>query len=231
MNAHVTRRLTALLVVVVALVLVPLAAAGQDSATPPPVATPATPATESLVTPAAPVTEDPNACIEGRLRIRDLANADQHLGDGLSKIDQRAKAWQQDAQLVELRLSCPLLKTGLQWEGTFFSETAQANFSTDTSSVEPAEDAPSDVPFLDVSNVSFQVAHRSLLRAGFSDELKLAAASSVTIRRSTNENEFGPPTAPKGAVYIHVAVEERGVIKDLWINAQDGTIYRYDLEG
>jgi hypothetical protein len=148
MIAPVTRRLQALLVVVVALVLVPLAAVAQDAATPPPAATPATPATESLVTPAAPVTDDPNACTDGRLLIRDLANADQHLGDGLAKIDQRAKAWQQDAQLVELRLSCPLLKTGLQWEGTYFSETAQANFSTDTSSVEPAVEAPSDVKFI-----------------------------------------------------------------------------------
>jgi hypothetical protein len=182
-------------------------------------------------TPAAPVTEDPGACTDGRLRIRDLANADLHLGDGLQKIESRAKDWQDDARLVELRLSCPLLKTGLQWEGTFFSETAQANFATDTAAVEPAEEAPADVPYLDVSTVSFQVVHRSLLRAGFSDDLVLAAASSVTIRLSTDAMSFGPPTAPRGVVYVHVAVEERGVIKDVWINAQDGTIYRYDLEG
>jgi hypothetical protein len=186
---------------------------------------------QQVATPVAPITEDADACTDGRLRIRDLAGADEHLADGLAKVEIRAKEWQQDARLVELRLSCPLLKTGLQWEGTFFSETAQAMYSTDTVNVEPAEEAPEDVPYLDVSNISFQVVHRSLLRAGFSDELKLAAASSVTVRLSTDAAGFGPSTAPTGAVYVHVAVEERGVIKDVWIDAQEGTIYRYDLEG
>ena len=193
--------------------------------------TPVLAMSQQVATPIAPITEDADACADGRLRIRDLARADEHLADGLSRVEARAKQWQPDARLVELRLSCPLLKTGLQWEGTFFSETAQANFSTDTFNVEPAEESPDDIPYLDVSNISFQVAHRSLLRAGFSDELKLAAASSVTVRLSSEQVEFGPPTAPRGAVYIHVAVEERGVIKDVWINGQDGTIYRYDLEG
>jgi len=178
-----------------------------------------------------PITDDASSCADGRLRIRDLSGADAHLAEGLQKLEERARTWQQDARLVELRLSCPLLKMGVQWEGTFFSETAQATFATDTGGIEPSELAPSDVPYLDVSNVSLQVVHRSLLRAGYSDELKLAAASSVTVRLSTDQMSFGPPTAPRGVVYVHVAVEERGVIKDVWINAQDGTIYRYDLEG
>lgn len=186
---------------------------------------------EEVPTPGPPITEDAAACADGRLRIQDLANADLHMQDGLTAVQHRAQAWQADAQLVELRLSCPLLKTGLQWEGTFFSATAQANYSTDTFDVEPAEEAPEDVPYLDVSGVSFQVVHRSLLRAGYADDLQLAAASSVTVRRSTDIAPFGPPTAPHGSVYVHVAVEERGVVKDVWINAADGTIYRYDLGG
>lgn len=220
------RTLGAILTLLLALTVIPVAA---QEATPPasPVATPAGP----TPTPGAPVTEDPNVCTDGRLRIADLATADQHLADGIEKVTARGLGWQPDARLVELRLSCPLLKTGLQWEGTFFSETAQANFSTDTATVEPSEDAPGSVPYLDPSNVSFQVVHRSLLRAGFSDDLRLAAASSVTVRYSSDQHPFGPPTAPHELVYVHVAVEERGVIKDVWINAEDGTIYRYDLEG
>lgn len=182
-------------------------------------------------TPEAAPAEGDRPCADGRLRIRDLANADAHLESGLEDIQARAAEWQEDAQLVELRLSCPLLTTGLQWEGTFFSATAQASFSTDTMEVEPAEEAPDDIPVLDPSGVSFQPVHRSLLRAGFSDELKLASASSVTVRLSTEQIPFGPPTAPRDAIYVHVAVEERGVIKDVWINVEDGTIYRYDLEG
>lgn len=182
-------------------------------------------------TPVALITDDTRSCVDGRLRIRDLAGADEHLSEGLQTVEERARMWQEDARLIELRLSCPLLKVGLQWEGTFFSETAQATYSTDTGAIEPSELAPAEVPFLDVSAVSFQVVHRSLLRAGFSDELKLAAASSMTVRLGSENATFGPPTAPTGAVYVHVAVEERGVIKDVWIDAQDGTIYRYDLEG
>jgi hypothetical protein len=224
--AHPRRLAVSLLMIVIALAGLP--AMAQDAATPPaPVATPAPP----TPTPGAPVTEDPNACTDGRLRIRDLTTADQHLADGIAKVEARGTSWQSDAKLVELRLSCPLLKTGLQWEGTFFSETAQANYATDTSAVEPSESAPEDVPYLDTSAVSFQAVHRSLLRAGFSDDLRLAAASSVTVRYSSDQQPFGPPTAPHEVVYVHVAVEERGVIKDVWINAQDGTIYRYDLEG
>lgn len=225
-NHRHRRALFAAIALLLVLSGVPVAA---QEASPPasPAATPEGP----TPTPGAPVTEDPNACPDGRLRIRNLANADEHLADGIEKITARGIGWQPDAQLVELRLSCPLLKTGLQWEGTFFSATAQATFSTDTATVEPSEDAPDSVPYLDPSNVSFQMVHRSLLRAGFSDELQLAAASSVTVRYSSDQQPFGPPTAPQEMVYVHVAVEERGVIKDVWINAEDGTIYRYDLEG
>lgn len=177
------------------------------------------------------VSVDAAPCEDGRLRIRDLELADEGLTLGLESISQRAEQWQADARLVELRLACPLLTTGLVWEGTFFSETAQANFSTDTADVEPAEDAPDDVPYLDVEGVSFQSAYRSLLRAGFSEDLLLAPASSVTVRLSTDQNTFGPSTAPRDVVYVHVAVEERGQVKDVWIDATDGTIYRYEMEG
>lgn len=215
-------------IVALCLVLIGVPAAAQES-TPP--ASPAATPTGPTPTPGAPVTADPSACRDGRLRIRDLSLADEHLADGIQKVIARGTVWQPDARLVELRLSCPLLKTGLQWEGTFFSTTAQATFATDTATVEPSEDAPDSVPYLDPSNVSFQVVHRSLLRAGFADDLRLAAASSVTVRYSSDRHPFGPPTAPHEVVYVHVAVEERGVIKDVWINAEDGTIYRYDLEG
>lgn len=182
---------------------------------------------QGMSTPGVEAVAEGAPCNDGRLRIRDLELADDTLAEGLEAIRKRAEEWQSDARLVELRLACPLLTTGLVWEGTFFSKTAQANFSTDTADVEPAEDAPEDVPYLDVDGVSFQSAYRSLLRAGFSEDLLLASASSVTVRLSTDQNSFGPSTAPRGFVYVHVAVEERGQVKDVWINASDGTIYRY----
>lgn len=182
-------------------------------------------------TPVATTEISTEPCQDGRLRIRDLALAEQSLAGGLAEAQNRAELWQPDARLVELRLACPLLKTGLVWEGTFFSETAQAYFATDTADVEPAEEAPEDIPSLAVQDVSFQAVYRSLLRAGFSEDLLLASASSVTVRPSTEQIPFGPPTAPTGIIYVHVAVEERGQIKDVWINGVDGTIYRYETEG
>jgi hypothetical protein len=231
-----TRATPASLVVVllVSMIVMPVSAAQNGASTPPAPAqagasTPVAEAAEVDTDP--PITEDASACADGRLLIQDLAQAEIHLREGLARVEQRATAWQPDARLVELRLSCPLLKTGLQWEGTYFSETAQANFSTNTFDIEPSEDAPEVIPFLNVTEVSFQVVYRSLLRAGYADDLRLAAASSVTVRLSTERVPFGPSTAPRGIVYVHVAVEERGVVKDVWINAEDGTIYRYDLGG
>lgn len=178
--------------------------------------------------PVAEPAEQGAPCEDGRLRIRDLEAADGSVLSGLEDIQERSAAWQPDARLVELRLSCPLLTTGLVWEGTFFSEAAQANYSTGTADVEPAEEAPADVAYLNVEGVSFQAVYRSLLRAGFSEDLLLAPASSVTVQLSSEQNAFGPPTAPRDVVYVHVAVEERGQIKDVWINAMDGTIYSYE---
>ncbi len=186
---------------------------------------------QDAATPEAGSTEQVPPCHDGRLRIRDLEDADSGLSEGLENIQSRAEAWQPDARLVVLRLACPLLTTGLVWEGTFFSETAQANFLTDTADIEPAEEAPENVPYLDVAGVTFQEVYRSLLRAGFSEDLLLAPASSVTVRLSTEQNTFGPATAPRDVVYIHVAVEERGQVKDVWINAIDGTVYRYEMDG
>lgn len=226
----------ALLVCLSLAILAPAAHAQDEppdagAGTPEPGIVQPSPTPAEIPTLAPPVTEDSSACANGRMRIGDLVNADQHMMQALSVLDSRANAWQPDAELVELRMSCPLLKTGVQWEGSYFSATAQAMYATDTFDVEPSELAPDRVPYLDVSGVSFQVVHRSLLRAGYSDDLQLATASSVTVRRSTDDSPFGPQTAPRGVVYVHVAVEDRGVVRDVWINAEDGTIYRYDLGG
>lgn len=188
-------------------------------------------AAQGVATPAAGMAESAAPCQDGRLRIRDLEQLDATLAEGLDRLETRSLDWQQDARLVELRLACPLLATGLVWEGTFFSETAQANFLTDTADVEPSEEAPEEVPYLDVGEISFQAVYRSLLRAGYSEDLLLAPASSVTVRLSTEQNAFGPPIAPRNVVYVHVAVEERGQIKDVWIDGTDGTIYQYEMEG
>jgi len=169
-------------------------------------------------------------CFDGRLRIRDLEGADETLQAGLERITQLAEDWEEDARLFAIRLGCPLLEIGYQWEATFFSESAQAFYSTDTAEVVAAEADPRTIPTLETTDLSIVSVYRSLVRAGYTEDSQLGALGGVTIRQSTDAQRFGPPSAPMGDIYYHVSVLERGEVIDVWIAASDGTIYRYESE-
>ncbi len=179
--------------------------------------------------PIAGVDDTSAPCFDGRLRIRDLEGADPFIPAGLDRVYELGLEWEDDAQLFSLRLGCPLLETGYQLDGTFFSKRAQAFYSTATNEVRATQDDPATIPILDTSNgVEVLFVYRSLVRAGFDEELLLAAVGGVTIRPNTEAQQFGPPGAPKGDVYFHVAILDRGQVVDLWIASKDGTIYRYE---
>lgn len=167
-------------------------------------------------------------CTDSRLRLGDISGAQDSMQDGLDAAEEDAEAWQPDVQLYTLRLGCPLLQAGYQWDGTFFSEMAQSFYSTDTGMAEAAENDPEAIPMLDVSSVDLAEVYRSIQRAGFDDDVLLSATGGVTIRASSEEMPFGPPSAPRDAVYVHVALEERGEVIDIWVSADDGTVYRYE---
>lgn len=169
-------------------------------------------------------------CFDGRLRVRDLAAADASMKGGIDRVTQLAKDWEEDARLFALRLGCPLLETGYQWEATYFSKSAQAFYGTDTAAIQAAEDDPETIPTLDTTGLSVLSVYQSLLHAGYDEDSLLGAAGGVTIRQSTEAQRFGPPTAPLGDIYYHVSVLERGEVIDLWIAASDGTLYRYEME-
>lgn len=168
-------------------------------------------------------------CADGRLQVKDLAVADSSMADGITAAKNAARKWRDDARLVILRLGCPLLEPGLRWDGTFFSDSAQAYITTETGKIEPAEDDPRTIPTLVTDGLSFKLVYRSLLKAGFDDNLELVPGSGVTVQMSTEQQPFGPPSAPRGQVYFHLAIEERGEVKDVWVNSVDGTIYRYEM--
>jgi hypothetical protein len=168
-------------------------------------------------------------CADGRLKIKDLASADASMADGVTAARNAARKWRDDARLVILRLGCPLLESGLRWDGTFFSDSAQAYITTETGKIEPAEDDPRTIPTLVTDGLSFRLIYRSLLKAGFDDSLELVPGSGVTVQMSTEQQPFGPPSAPRGQIYFHLAIEERGEVKDVWVNSVDGTIYRYEM--
>lgn len=169
-------------------------------------------------------------CFDGRLRIRDLQGADATLADGIERVSRLAAEWEEDALLFALRLGCPLLETGYQWEATFFSKRAQAFYATDTAEVQAAEDDPETIPTLETDGLSLAPVYQSLVRGGYSEESPLGAVGGVTIRTSTDAQRFGPPSAPTGDIYFHVSVLERGEVIDVWVAASDGTIYRYEME-
>lgn len=168
-------------------------------------------------------------CFNGLLRIRDLETADDSLAAGMAAADAQAKTWQSDARLYSLRLGCPLLEAGYQWNGTYFSETAQAFYHTDTREIQPAEDDPSSIPTLDLKTISFRQIYKSLLRAGFNGDLLITASGGVTVRESTDTQPFGPTNAPHKVVYAHLSIEDRNEVKDIWIDVATGTVYRYEL--
>lgn len=167
-------------------------------------------------------------CFDGRLRIRDLASVDDQIPAGLERVYDMGEAWEDDATLYSLRIGCPLLETGIQLDGVFFSKTAQAFFYTATNEIRATNSDPATIPILDTSQgleVSF--VYGSLVRAGFPEDALLAAIGGVTIRPNTEAQPFGPDSAPKGDVYFHVAIEDRGEVVDLWIASRDGKIYQY----
>lgn len=195
-------------------------------------ATPATSLAQETATATPPSVLGQDAgqpCADGRLKVKDLAGADASMADGIAAAKNAAKQWRSDARLVILRLGCPLLEPGLRWDGTFFSDSAQAYITTETGKIEPAEDDPRTIPTLVTDSVSFRLVYRSLLKAGFDDSLELVPGSGVTVQMSTDQQPFGPPAAPRGQIYFHLAIEERGEVKDVWVNASDGTIYRYEM--
>lgn len=171
---------------------------------------------------------DSNAkCAESRLRVGDLNSIDNTIAPGVQRATEEAQQWQEDSRLYTLRLGCPLLVNGVKWEGVFFSEDAQAFYETDTGKVEPVEIDPSLIPTLAPESYTMSMIYDSLIEYGFTDDLQLTAQGGVTIKFSTTELPFGPPSAPPDAVYAHLAVEQQDQIIDVWVAVSDGTVYTY----
>lgn len=186
------------------------------------------PASAQTSTPESAFGVDPNApCGTSRLRVGDLKDIDDTIVPGVERATEEAHEWQRDARLFTLRLGCPLLVTGVKWEGVFFSQSAQAFYETDTGKVEPVEVDPNLIPTLAPDRFRMSLVYNALIDYGFTDELLLTAQGGVTIRTSTNELPFGPPDAPRGHVYAHLAVEQQDVIIDVWVSLTDGEVYTY----
>jgi hypothetical protein len=137
-----------------------------------------------------------------------------------------ARAWRPDAQLVIMQVGCAPLETGFRWQGTFYSQTAQSFYLSDTGLSEPAEIDPASVPALPLEEVDFRELHLALARAGYEDDAELNPATGATVRLNAPTDPFGPADTPQGLVY-HVAVVDQGNVQDLFVSSPGWKIHSY----
>lgn len=220
------RPLPPLAYTVAALLLLLLAGCSGAAMPQPQIAEVAPTATPSSTPPVlARLTPQPR-CAGGRLRVGDLATVADEWAAGVQTAIEDALAWRPDARLVTVQVGCVPLETGFRWQGTFYSQSAQSFFFSDTGLSEPAEVDPAAVPALPLEEVNFRELHRALARAGFLEDAELNPATGATVRLNAPTDPFGPPGAPQGLIY-HVAVIDQGNVQDLFVSGADWKIYSY----
>ena len=161
------------------------------------------------------------------MSVGDLGEIDERLSEGVNEARERADDWQEDARLVALRVGCELLEPSFHVRATFYSERIETYFFSDTRETQVAPPDNQAGEELLIDQVSFASLANSLQRAGYSQEVTLDTGSNVEVRVNTAGAPFGPSEVPDNAVVFHVALESRGEIVDLFVNAADGTIYQY----
>ncbi len=166
-------------------------------------------------------------CQNGTMLIGDIPNIDAIWQGQLDAPDAEALQWHDDAQLVQLRVSCALFGAGFRLQPSYFSAQAQAILAADTRESQPVNLDPENVEALPLDSISFQRIYEALIEADYTDDLALDPSTGVDIRINSDQAPFGPSTVPQGALVAHVSIEHAGLIKDLFINEETGEIYMY----
>jgi hypothetical protein len=166
-------------------------------------------------------------CENGAMLIGDIPNIDAIWQGQLDAPDTEALQWHDDAQLVQLRVSCALFGAGFRLQPSYFSAQAQAILAADTRESQPVNLDPEHVEALPLDSISFQRVYEALIEADYTDDLALDPSTGVDIRINSEQAPFGPSTVPQGALVAHVSIEHAGLIKDLFINEETGEIYTY----
>ena len=201
---------------------------GLGAPPPAPTAPPETPTPPPTVPVETPLPE--LRCASGRLTVGDIPGIGLEWTAGVQDALQRAREWRGDARLVSLQVGCQPLEHAFRWEGIFYSDTAQAFFASDTRQSTPAEVDPATVPTLPLDRIDFGEFHLALARAGYGDGAAISPTSGLTVRLNAPTDPFGPPGTPVDVVY-HVAIDERGETRDLFVSGGNWTIYAYRDQG
>jgi hypothetical protein len=169
----------------------------------------------------------PFNCGDGELRVGDLKSMDAIWQNQKPQLDSIAAAWEEDAKLTGIRVSCGILEAGFRWQGIYYSPTAQAFYTTDTGETVGAEFDPSEAAPIADDQVSFGSIWRSLAKAGYDDTIAFDPAIGVALQVNSAATPLGPSSVPMGALICHVALQYLGEVRDLFVSMPDGTIYRH----
>ena len=216
--------------VLIALVLAPLlAGCGGPSLIAEDEVTPIPTATIVVVAPTAAVGATTGApCESGTLKLQDLQQIESRWRDGLAGARARALVWQDDAVLIELRISCELFESGFRWQATFFSRNAQAYYTADTAEVVPVNLDPDTIIPLPERDVNFNELYAVIEQATGIIVSPDATISILDVRVSTESNPIGPPGVPTGAAIYHLSLRSRGEVLELYIDGVQGQIYQFE---
>ncbi len=162
------------------------------------------------------------------MQVSDVAAIDAVWRDQLEEPADLATAWHDDAQLVQLRVSCALFGAGFRLQPSFFSAQAQALFAADTGETQPVNLDPALVDSLPVDSIDFGRIADALMEADFTGDLRIDPSTGIDVRINSEQAPFGPSTVPVGAMVAHVSVEQSGQIKDIFVDEQTGEIYRFE---
>ena len=194
-----------------------------------PTASPMSSPTTAVAAPTAAVGATTGApCESGTLRVKDLPAIEEGWRGGLSIAKGKALNWQEDAVLVELKVSCELFESGFRWQATFFSREAQAYFSSDTTEVRPVNFDPDRIVPLPETEISFTDLLDVVREQGVVSESMDDVIVALDVRVNTQAQPVGPPGIPAGAAVYHLALRQQGEVRELYIDAVLREIHRFE---
>ena len=165
------------------------------------------------------------------MRVGDVPAIDAWWRGKLDVPNADALEWHNDAQLVQLRVSCALFGSGFRLQPSYFSAQAQAILTEDTRESHPVNLDPEKIEALSADAISFAAIYDALVQADYSDDLEFDPSTGIDIRINSDETPFGPSSIPKGVLVAHLSIVRSGQIKDLFIDLQSGKIHTYESPG